>query len=116
MTGAVAGSCHCGAVQLTLAHAPGEVAECNCSLCTKTGFRGVYYTAGEVTVTGPLSGYVRADMDPACLTNWFCPSCGTNTHWTGLGDYADRVGVNAGTLDPTLVAGLPVKQVDGASW
>ena len=109
-------SCHCGGVTLTLPHAPDEITHCNCSLCTKTGFRGIYYRAGEVAVSGKVVGYVRSDLDEVYLTNWHCPTCGVVTHWTSLTDDYDRMGVNGRLLDPDLAATLPVKQVDGASW
>jgi hypothetical protein len=34
----VSGSCHCGAVTLSVPHAPLWVGNCNCSLCSKTGW------------------------------------------------------------------------------
>ena len=109
--------CHCGKVTIELPHAPSEVTECNCSLCRKTGFRGIYYSPDEVRVSGAVDPYVRADLDEACLTNWHCPTCGCATHWTGIGVHAaGRMGVNARLLDPAVVDGLPVKTVDGASW
>ena len=109
--------CHCGRVSIELPHLPDEVTQCNCSLCRKTGFRGIYYRPKEVAVTGTVDPYVRTDLDEACLTTWHCGRCGCTTHWTGLGEHAEgRMGVNARLLDDELLDGLPVKQVDGASW
>jgi hypothetical protein len=109
--------CHCGDVAITLPRPPEEITHCNCSLCRKTGFLGSYYRPDEVMVSGEVDPYVRTDLDEACLTNWRCRRCGCVTHWTGLGAYADgRMGVNARLLDQAVVKGLPVKQVDGASW
>ena len=42
-------SCHCGAVAITLPHAPSVVVECNCSLCRRYGVLWVYYDAGELS-------------------------------------------------------------------
>lgn len=116
-------TCHCGGVRLTLPHAPDEITHCNCSLCTKTGFRGIYYPAGTVTVTGAVDGYVRNDIDPLCLTNWHCRTCGVATHWTMLDEWPfpdeprpNRMGVNGRLLEPDFAAGLPIREVDGASW
>ena len=111
------GSCHCGAVQATLAHAPVEVSQCNCSLCSKTGFRGVYVPAVDVTITGELAGYVRSDIDEPMITNWRCANCGIGTHWTPLSPPPhERIGVNSRLFDRALVAALPVNEIDGASW
>ena len=109
--------CHCGQVAITLPHKPDEVSQCNCSLCRKSGFMGIYYRPEDVIVSGDVVPYVRDDLDEACLTNWRCSHCGCATHWTGLGKYAeDRMGVNARMLDADVLKGVPVKQVDGASW
>ena len=117
-------SCHCGRVSLTLPYPPDEITHCNCSVCRKTGFRGVYYPEGAVAVSGDVDGYVRADMgeEPPCLTLWHCPTCGVVTHWTLLETWPyddvprpDRMGVNGRLLDPDFADGLPVREVDGAS-
>ena len=116
-------SCHCGGVTLTLPYAPVEITHCNCSLCAKTGFRGIYYRDREVRVTGALAPYVRMDIEQPCMTQWHCPTCGIVTHWTLLDEWPfegeprpDRMGVNGRLLDPDFAASLPVKEVDGASW
>ncbi len=116
-------SCHCGVVTLTLPNAPESITSCNCSLCRKTGFRGIYYPEGAVAVSGALKGYVRADLEIPCMTNWHCKGCGVATHWTLLDDWPypgqarpDRMGVNARLLDPDFAATLPIIEVDGASW
>ncbi len=114
---AIVARCHCGQVSIDLPHRPDEVTQCNCTLCRKTGFQGIYYRPEEVVVHGSVDPYVRTDLDEGCLTNWHCSRCGCATHWTGLGEHAaGRMGVNARLLDVALLDGLPVKQVDGASW
>ena len=114
---ALVARCHCGQVTITLPRRPDEIRQCNCSLCSKTGFLGIYYRPDEVVVAGELDSYVRSDLEEACITNWRCSHCGCATHWTGLGRYADgRMGVNARMLDSSLLEGVPLKPVDGASW
>ncbi|MEO6580904.1 MAG: GFA family protein [Sphingomicrobium sp.] len=107
---------------LILAHSPDEILQCNCSICSKSGFRGVYYREGEVEISGALEGYVRTDMKDPCITMWRCRRCGILTHWTLLGAWPhddvprpDRMGVNARLLDAELTQGLPVHRSDGAS-
>ena len=115
-------ACHCGDVTLTLPRAPEEILQCNCSICRKSGFRGVYYRDGEVNVSGALDSYVRTDMDKPCITMWRCRRCGILTHWTLLDAWPhdevprpDRMGVNARLLDRALAERLPVQHSDGAS-
>ena len=111
-------ACHCGQVRIRLPHLPQSVTHCNCSLCRKSGFWGVYFGGDEVIVeAASLGGYVRSDLAEPMLTTWHCPRCGVATHWTPLTPPPhQRIGINARLLDPALVEGLPVREVDGKSW
>ena len=109
--------CHCGKATIHLPRKPDSVTKCNCSLCTKTGFRGVYFSSEELVIDGEFDSYVRSDLNQAYLANHRCKSCGILTHWTPLTDPPhERMGVNARLLDEALLDGVPVKQVDGRSW
>jgi hypothetical protein len=115
--GDLVASCHCGQAAIRLPRTPESVTQCNCSLCTKTGFRGVYFPADELVIQGEFDSYVRADLKQPYLANHRCKTCGIMTHWTPLGPPPhERVGVNARLIDEALLEGVPVKQVDGASW
>lgn len=117
MEAALVGTCHCGRVRITLPGPPAEVTQCNCSLCSKTGFQGIYYPAEAVTIEGEFEDYVRADSNPAFLSNHRCKDCGTPTHWTPLaGPPHERIGINARLFEPGTFNGVPVKHVDGRSW
>ena len=110
-------SCHCGRATVRLPRKPELVVQCDCSLCTKTGFRGVYFASDDLAIEGEFETYVRGDLDEAFLANHRCAHCGVLTYWTPLSDPPhERMGVNARLIDPGLLEGVPVKQVDGASW
>ena len=114
--GALVGTCHCGRVSITLPRRPEQLVQCNCSLCSKTGFRGIYFASDELVVDGKLDSYVRTDLKQAYLANHRCKTCGVPTHWTLLSDPPhERVGVNARLFGAAL-DGLPIEEVDGASW
>ena len=110
-------SCHCGRATITLPRKPESVTQCNCSLCTKTGFRGVYFPSEELVIEGAFDSYVREDLKQPYLANHRCKTCGILTHWTPLSDAPhERVGVNVRLIDDAVLEGVPVKQVDGANW
>lgn len=110
-------ACHCGRATLRLARKPDYVTECNCSLCVKTGFRGVYCASDEVEIDGRFEVYVRDDIGEPCLRNLRCSHCGIITHWEPLtAPPHARLGINARLIDPALLAGVEVRTVDGASW
>jgi hypothetical protein len=46
------GTCHCGAVRLTLPSRPQKAIRCNCSLCRRVGAVWAYYEFGAVTIHG----------------------------------------------------------------
>ena len=111
------GRCHCGACTVRLPRTPGSVTQCNCSLCRATGWRGVYFGSDELEISGEFDSYVRSDLDEACLRTFRCRRCGQATHWEPLTEPPHkRMGVNANLFDPAVLAELPVRQVDGASW
>ena len=113
---AVKGSCHCGAVQITVAAPPEQVTRCNCSLCSKTGWIGGYWHPDDVQVaasTEALTAYVQGDR---MITTWHCATCGSPTHWTPRTAPPDRMGVNMRMFDPEEWQHLPVREVDGASF
>lgn len=107
------GSCHCGAITVTIAFAPEDITECNCSICRRTGGLWAYAAPDEVTVTGTGVGYVQGD---ATLTTWHCGTCGITTHWTPTDPNYARMGVNMRLFEPEVWEALPRKRVDGASW
>lgn len=110
-------SCHCGRVTIRLPRRPESITQCNCSLCTKTGFRGVYFRSDELEIQGEVDSYVRGDLKQPFLATHRCRNCGVMTHWTPLSDSPhERMGVNARLIDAALLEGVPIEQVDGASW
>ena len=57
----VHGSCHCGAVRLTVPHAPSWVGSCNCFLCVKLAWLVACYPDDAVKVEGETKAYVWGD-------------------------------------------------------
>ena len=116
-TGEMVAACHCGRATIRLPRKPDYVNDCNCSLCTATGFQGIYFASDELVIDGEFDRYVRSDMAEPCLAVLRCKTCGTPTHWTPLGEPPyERMGVNARLVAPALLEGVDVRQVDGRSW
>ncbi len=58
-------SCHCGTVRFAVETAPGEVNDCNCSICRRYGALWAYYKRAQVrsaTENGPT--------DRACVRRY----------------------------------------------
>lgn len=107
-------SCHCGAVAITLSHAPSVVVECNCSLCRRYGVLWVYYDAGE------LSGLPEPGTTDSYAWNGRhvdfhrCRNCGCVTHWAPRSAGRQTHGINARLLPESALAGARLRHKDGA--
>lgn len=109
----VEGSCHCGAVTLTLARAPTELTSCNCSICRRLGTLWAYYAPTDVRITGETATYRWGDET---LDFHRCIRCGCATHWSPRpGRAQGRMGIHARLLSPEVVAAARVRRLDGAS-
>jgi len=107
------GSCHCGAIRLTLRDTPTDAGECNCSICRRTAGLWHYCAPDKVSVEGEAASYRQGDC---ALDLWHCQTCGCTTHWTATDpDYA-RMGVNLRMFEPEMWRDLPRRFIDGASW
>ena len=110
-------ACHCGRATLRLPRKPDYINHCNCSLCAKTGWQGIYYSSDELVIEGEFDAYVRSDLATAYLRNMRCAHCGTPTHWEPLTPPPhERMGVNARLVDSEMLEGVEVREVDGRSW
>ena len=96
------GSCHCGAVRLTIPSTPDVATKCNCSLCTKA--------RSWFALAPPDHVRLLAGADAQSLYEWvppgkpesflhfrFCKTCGVRTFGVG-GDNAFCF-VNVAALD-----------------
>lgn len=115
--GELVARCHCGRVTIRLPRKPDYVNSCNCSLCAKTGWLGIYYSSDELVIDGEFDPYVRNDLRQTYLKVMRCTNCGIATHWEPLTPPPhQRMGVNARLVDPALLDGVEVREVDGRSW
>ena len=112
----ITGSCHCGAVRITVAEAPVIVTSCNCSICRRLGTLWAYYSPSQVTVTHAPGATDAYSWDDKSIAFRRCAICGCITHWQDIrSEPEDRMGVNARLLDIDLET-VPVKFLDGASY
>ena len=110
------GSCHCGAVRVSVARKPRRLTSCNCSICRRTGALWMYFRRSDVRIaapTGATQAYVWGDKSLRLIR---CKTCGVITHWEPVQrDAASRMGVNARNFDPSIVATTRIRRFDGAS-
>jgi hypothetical protein len=111
MVEAVRVSCHCGNVRLLVTAPLDEVVECNCSICTRSGFLHWYVPpeAVQLEATGrSLSTYAWRTVTGG---QHFCPTCGIAVIRTST-QYPPPVSINARCIEGVEVATLPIRQFD----
>ena len=109
---ATVGSCHCGAVRITLPHAPDWVGACNCSLCSKLGTLWAYYPDADVAIDGATDAYVWGTRS---IGIHHCRTCGCVTHWRTLGRDFGRMGINARLLEGFAAETVEIRLLDNAA-
>lgn len=112
------GSCHCGAVEVTLPRRPETATNCNCSACRRYATLWSYFPVSEVSFRGhpeQTDGYVWGDKTLRFVR---CRTCGCVTHWEPMEVKPDsRMGVNLRNFDAKSLGTLQVRVFDGAeSW
>ena len=112
------GSCHCGAVRLTLPSRPEKATRCNCSICRRLGGLWVYFAFGSVSIAGHPEHTDVYIWGNRTLRTVRCRICGVATHWEPLAPQpGDKHGVNLNNFDPALVQTVTVRHFDGAdTW
>jgi len=114
----LSGSCHCGAVRLTLPSQPEKATSCNCSLCRRLGGLWAYFEFGTVRIEGHPEHTAEYIWGDRTLRTMRCKHCGCATHWEPLPPVQGvRHGVNLANFAPELVKSVQVRHFDGAdTW
>ena len=109
-------SCHCGAVRLEVPRKPRRLTSCNCSICRRYGTLWAYYRLRDVKVRAKRGALRSYSWGEKSLRFVRCGTCGCITHWEPVQvTKASRMGVNARNFEPSLLAGVRVRRLDGAS-
>ena len=103
-------SCECGAVRISVAVAPTDLTDCNCTICRRYAALWAYYSPRQVQISGLTDVYLRGEKK---IEFHRCRTCGCVTHWSPADKTWDRMGVNCRMMDPTALSGIPVRKLDG---
>lgn len=106
-------TCLCGDVHIEVTTKPKQLTQCNCSVCRRYGTLWAYYTRKTIAIDAPggLDAFVKRVRG---LRFMRCANCGCITNWEMQSKAAtSRVGVNARLMDPSVIADIPIKILDG---
>jgi hypothetical protein len=110
------GTCHCGAVRVTVPRKPRGVTDCNCSICRRYGVLWAYYTAAQVKIEG-LKHTAAYRCNGKSQDFLRCKTCGCVICWRKLSKKpTDEIGINWRNFPLDVVEKTKVEKLDGAKW
>ena len=109
------GSCHCGAVQFEVeADADIEVEDCNCSICSKSGYLHLIVPGSKFSLLAGEEQLQTYTFNSGVAKHRFCGVCGIKPFYIPRSN-PDGVDVNVNCLD-TRPASVTVVKFDGQNW
>ena len=110
------GGCHCGRVRFEVtAPAAISVAECNCSICAKSGYLHLIVPKSRFRLLAGEESITTYTFNTGVAQHFFCKVCGIKSFYVPRSD-PDGISVNARCLDPATVSRMEVRPFDGRNW
>ena len=112
----VAGGCHCGAVRFeadVVAHV--TILDCNCSICSKTGFRHLIVPHGDFRLLRGQQALTSYRFGSGAADHLFCARCGVKSFYQPR-SHPDSWSINFNALDSTCDLVPAFQPFDGRNW
>jgi hypothetical protein len=110
------GGCHCGRVRFeVLAPAHLQLEECNCSMCSRTGYLHLIVSSDRFRLLSGQEALTTYTFNTGTAKHLFCSVCGIKSFYVPR-SHPDGFSVNARCLDMNTVTGTSVRAVDGRNW
>ena len=111
----VSGGCHCGAVRFTakMPDPPVEALDCNCSICSMTGFLHVMVQHDDFELVTGRESLASYRFGTGVAEHLFCSNCGVKSFYQPR-SHPDAWSVNAHCLDEPVE--LEIERFDGRHW
>lgn len=110
------GSCHCGIVIVEV-EAPAEIEayECNCSMCSRTGFLHLIVPASAFRLVRGEKALSLYTFNTGIAKHYFCRHCGCRPFYVPRSN-PDGFSVNVRCLAKETVCSVTVIPFDGRNW
>ena len=110
------GGCHCGRVRFeVVAPARLQVAECNCSICAKSGYLHLIVPADRFRLLAGSESLTTYSFNTKTAKHHFCSVCGIKSFYVPR-SHPDGFSVNARCLDPGTVEEMTITPFNGREW
>jgi hypothetical protein len=110
------GGCHCGKVRFEV-DAPAEIdaAECNCSICSKSGYLHLIVPKSRFRLLRGADFLSSYKFNTGVAEHLFCKICGIKSFYVPRSN-PDGYSVNVRCLDPGTVGSVRISRFDGRNW
>lgn len=110
------GQCHCGAVQFEV-DADDEITvyECNCSICTMTGFQHLIAPKSSFRLLSGKESLATYRFNTAVAQHTFCKICGIKPFYVPRSN-PDGYSINLRCLDQSTFKKVTLAPFDGQNW
>jgi hypothetical protein len=110
------GGCHCGKVRFEVdAPADLEVLDCNCSICSKTGYLHLIVSRSRFRLLAGEEALSTYTFNTGTAKHYFCATCGIKPFYVPR-SHPDGYSVNTRCLDPGTVRSVSITECDGRNW
>jgi len=111
-----AGGCHCGRVRFeVIAPANIEVSDCNCSMCSKSGYLHLIVPAEQFKLLCGREALSTYTFNTRVAKHFFCSTCGVKSFYVPR-SHPDGISVNARCIDGGSIESMSVNPFDGIEW
>jgi hypothetical protein len=110
------GGCHCGRVRFEIS-APEDilVSECNCSVCSKSGYLGPPVPRSRFTLLSGEDALSTYTFNTGVARHLFCRHCGIKSFYVPR-SHPHGFNVNARCLDSGTVKSMTVRPFNEREW
>ena len=110
------GGCHCGAVRFeVIAPRTLSVSECNCSICSRTGYLHLIVPADRFRLLRGADVLKTYTFNTGTAKHLFCPVCGIKSFYVPR-SHPDGYSVNARCIDLGTFDEIVITAIDGRNW
>ena len=110
------GGCHCGAVRFAIEVLPPlEVLDCNCSICSKTGFLHLIVPHSDFVLLSGADSLTSYRFGTGAAEHLFCRTCGIKSFYQPR-SHPEAWSVHFRCLDPGHGIVPEVREFDGLNW
>jgi hypothetical protein len=98
-----------------LAPARVRVSECNCSVCSKSGYLHLIVPAARFKLLDGQQSLTAYSFNTHTAKHLFCSCCGIKSFYVPR-SHPDGFSVNARCIDPGTIVELTIVQSNGREW